>query len=300
MSSLVIRSTRDKARILAFLEQDRIYHGYAICDLAPPLDVMSDWYGAYTADERMSGLCLHYRGFVPNPLNVMGEPDAVDAILRTVLQPSPVYLICRPEHQATVWKYYQPEHVEDMIRMVVNPASFQPADSGIQPVRLRPTDLGELRELYGTGEGNLFTEYMLRDGVFYGIWQDNRMVAVAGTHCIAPRYGIGAVGNVYTHPAYRGRGYAQICTGVVTCDLFTHHRCRDVILNVNRENRAAQTAYSHLGYRAHCDFIEAPAHVQPDRWPPWVRPTRRRWVVELSNQQLAVGARLSGGGPPEK
>ena len=42
------------------------------------------------------------------------------------------------------------------------------------------------------------------------------LVAVAGTHLVSDTYGVAAIGNVFTHPDYRGRGYATLATGAVT------------------------------------------------------------------------------------
>ena len=48
-----------------------------------------------------------------------------------------------------------------------------------------------------------------RDGVYYGVRVDGRLVAAAGTHVISPTARLAVVGNVMTHVDFRGRGYAK-------------------------------------------------------------------------------------------
>jgi predicted GNAT family acetyltransferase len=115
-----------------------------------------------------------------------------------------------------------------------------------------------LNELYAWGGHSFFSGYQLDEGVYFAVRQNGQLVAAAGTHVVAPEYGIAAVGNVYTHPDHRNRGYATACTGAVTAELF-RLGCSTVVLNVWQENAPAVHAYEKLGFRAHCAYLEAPA-----------------------------------------
>jgi ribosomal protein S18 acetylase RimI-like enzyme len=65
------------------------------------------------------------------------------------------------------------------------------------------------------------------------------------------------VGNVYTHPQYRGQGLGALVTGTVTANVI--ESCPLVVLSVDPHNQAAVRAYQHLGYEEECRLIEASA-----------------------------------------
>jgi predicted GNAT family acetyltransferase len=82
-------------------------------------------------------------------------------------------------------------------------------------------------------------------------------VAIAGTHVVAPEEGVAVVGNVFTHPRFRGRGLATLVTGAVTRHLLD--MCPQVYLTVDSQNLPAIAAYRRLGYRVECTLYETPA-----------------------------------------
>jgi ribosomal protein S18 acetylase RimI-like enzyme len=94
---------------------------------------------------------------------------------------------------------------------------------------------------------------MVDDGVFFGVCEGGEILAAAGTHLYAPGEGAAAMGNVYTHSAWRGRGLGRI----VTCaTLGALAELETVGLNVRAENAAAIRVYESLGFRKHCEFFE--------------------------------------------
>ena len=80
------------------------------------------------------------------------------------------------------------------------------------------------------------------------------LLAVAGTHLVAPSWSVAAVGNVYVHPAQRGRGYGALVSSAVTAELL--QRGLLVVLNVDQNNPAAINLYRQLGFAVHCPFVE--------------------------------------------
>ena len=65
------------------------------------------------------------------------------------------------------------------------------------------------------------------------------------------------VGNVFTHPQHRGRGYATAVTSAVTDALLRY--CDTVVLTVDPSNHPAVRAYERLGYNEVCQLVEASA-----------------------------------------
>ncbi|MBL7066093.1 MAG: GNAT family N-acetyltransferase [Anaerolineae bacterium] len=245
----------DKFQILAFLETDRLYGAYAIGDLEPGMFVQSAWAGA-ERDGRMEALVLHFCGLKPPALLLMGDPDGLRAILEDVLCPEWVYLTCRTKHLPVACDFYEWNETIPMWRMVLQPARFRPV--GGDCARLTPAHSDQLAELYALGGGNAFGPAQVPHGVFYGVLADGRLVAAAGTHLVSPTYGVAAVGNIFTHPDYRGRGYGTATTSAVLSEL-VQHGIRDVVLNVDQKNESAIRIYERLGFERYCPFLEGPA-----------------------------------------
>jgi GNAT superfamily N-acetyltransferase len=248
----------NRSRIQAYLETDRLYAAYAIGDLELGLFELCEWAGAVVED-RLQALALHYHGLEPPALFVMGSIDGLRAIFREGLGPRRVYLTCREEHLPVTREFYAWEKVIPMWRMVLPPSSFNPVEGDC--LRLGETHAGPLAALYATGGGAIaFSPSQLAGGVFYGAFAGGQLVAAAGTHLVSPAYSVAAVGNVFTHPEYRGLGYGSATTTAVVAELLA---CpiRDVVLNVGQENGRAIRIYERLGFERYCPFLEGPASI---------------------------------------
>jgi ribosomal protein S18 acetylase RimI-like enzyme len=149
-----------------------------------------------------------------------------------------------------------------MMRMVVDRLSFRP-HAGVA-LRLLPIEIGDLNRLYGYGFTAWLPADAIANGVYYGIRDGGRLVAAAGTHVISAEAGLAAVGNVLTHPDYRGRGFAKLTTSAVTQELL--RSCTEVVLNVRSDNPPAIAAYRALGYRQHAIFEERLARRRGSGW----------------------------------
>ncbi len=246
-----VETLTNKEQILAFLQQDRLYAAYAIGDLEPSLFAQCQWFGAED-DGKMQSLALFFTGLNPPALFTMGDTDGLAAILASALQPKRAYFTCRAEHLPVVEAFYALDEVEEMFRMTISPADFYSASG--PTIKLDLSHLDALHRLYRLGGGDAFAPYQLRDGVYYGVEADGHLVSTAGTHLIAPTFGVAAVGNIFTHPNHRRRGYGTACTSQVVQELLA--RDLDVVLNVNRENTEAIGIYERLGFRRHCPYIE--------------------------------------------
>lgn len=255
----------DERVILACLQHDRIYAAYAVGDLEPALFPSTTWYGAIDAGP-IEALLMVYHGLVPPVLFVMGVPEGTGFLLHAADLPAHVFVTCRSRHLPVVQAHYRFPDVRPMLRMRVRPADFLPCDFEGAAVRLTSADGSLLEALYAQGGDfapDAFSPRQLDDGVFHGIFdgarpgESGRLVAAAGTHLLARAYGIAAVGNIYTHPAYRGQGLARAVTSAVTADLLAAGL--DVVLNVHENNNHALRIYQRLGYQIHCRFIEGPA-----------------------------------------
>jgi GNAT superfamily N-acetyltransferase len=256
-----VEQTRDRGRLKAFLERDRGWAAYALGDLDPGMFEQTDWFLAGYADTGIqpvtaSSLCLVFHGLTPSPLLCMGDPAGVSAIL-DVLDETRPFLNMRREYLPAVETRYRFGDLVPMWRMVLPPGDFHPIDGPV--VRLTMAHLAEVQRIYAlTFGGDAFAPFQLRDGVYFGIFDANRLASVAGTHLVGSTYSVAAVGNVATLPDYRNRGYAQATNSAVCAELL-RQGIKTIVLNVSQANAPAIRAYRKLGFKVHCEFLEGPA-----------------------------------------
>lgn len=255
----VLPLTRTEA-VRAFLDRDRALTAYMLGDLDPALWPESEFLGALCRNE-LAAVVLLYRGLDPTIITAYGEPDGVRAVLDAVPLPREMYTLMPPGLGEVIHAYYMIPDPHTEWRMVLDADAFRaPALTGVQ--RILPEHADLLAALYhmaaGPGEEIVaFSPAQIARGVFYGVWRDGALVATAGTHIWSQAERVAAVGNVFTHPAWRGRGYATRCTGAVVRDALTAGM-DPVVLNVAQDNAAAIRVYEGLGFRRYAAFTEGP------------------------------------------
>jgi GNAT superfamily N-acetyltransferase len=249
--ALSIKRLENKAEIYAFLGEDRLYAAYAIGDLEPALFRHCDWY-ASTRNGKLTALCLCFKGLAPDRVFLMGAAEDLAPLLDGALRATRAYFACRTEQTTVLKRFYSLARTEAMLRMVLHPEEFTPRDGPVQ--RLGARHIDQLQDLYRRHGDVAFAPYQLDQGVFYGVERDGQLVATAGTHLVSRVYSLGIVGNVLTHPDYRGLGYAGVCTSAVVEELLA--QSLDVVLNVGQTNGAAARVYERLGFHVYCPFVE--------------------------------------------
>ncbi|HEX9549989.1 MAG TPA: GNAT family N-acetyltransferase [Candidatus Limnocylindrales bacterium] len=265
-------ATADRALLRGFLERDRIYAAYAICDLDDREFGKTRWAAAWSGGSIIA-LVMEYSGASPQPLFTMGRDDGIVAVLRNVIRPRLAFIAALPAAVPTIATAYRLDSGPQMVRMWVDRGRFRPAgDPGVE--RLVPSDASELNRLYQLGFGAWLPPQAISEGVYYGLRVRGRLVAAAGTHVTSPATRLAVVGNVLTHGDFRGRGYATAVTGAVTAELL--ESCDHVVLNVRADNPPAISAYRHLGYAEHVRFEERLAHRIGSPWSELIDAVRRR------------------------
>ena len=253
-----------------FMDRDRLFAAYAICDLEDREFPRTRWAGAFNGDD-LTAIGMEYSGLTPQPLFMMGDSDGIEAILRDILRPRAAYVAARTESMPAVERLYRVDPGPPMVRMWVDRAHFKPYPADVR--RLHPAEIGELNRLYQLGFASWLPSSAIAEGVYYGIRVNGKLVSAAGTHVISPRARLAVVGNVLTHADHRGRGYAAAVTGAVTGELL--EICDQVVLNVRADNPPALQAYGRLGYAEHVRFEERLVHRIASPWPDLTAPLRR-------------------------
>jgi ribosomal protein S18 acetylase RimI-like enzyme len=132
----------------------------------------------------------------------------------------------------------------DEIHMTLDAKAWRPVDTR----EVRPASLDDLDAFYRAQGAGAWNPVQFETGPYVGIVDGGRLVAAAGTHFAYPH--LAQVGNVFTDPAHRGRGYAsQVTTGVV--DALVAQGYPTISLFVAASNTGAQRIYERLGFSAH-------------------------------------------------
>lgn len=248
----VVERLEDRDAIRALLRPRAEYAAYAIGQLEPAHFGLAEWFRA--AGKTGTAIVVHSQGGLGDATFVMGDPDAARAIVAIHPGPGQTYLTCQVQHLEGLREVYRLGSHQPMMRMAVTRDTFVPAET--TAVRLTGVDVRRINALYSSdGGASFYTPDHIDTGVYRGVVADGRLVSIAGTHVVSRFEGVAVVGNVYTHPRYRGRGYATITTSAVTEVLLEY--CDTVVLTVDPLNTPAVHAYQRLGYYEVSRLIEA-------------------------------------------
>ena len=79
-------------------------------------------------------------------------------------------------------------------------------------IQLSTKDLDDILKLYEISyPDNWFDPRMLETNQYYAIRNENNMlISTAGIHVYSSKYKVAALGNITTHPDFRGKGLAKI------------------------------------------------------------------------------------------
>ena len=142
---LHVESTRDRSLLLSFLDQDRLFAAYAIADMDDAEFPRTRW-GIAIEEGRPIAVVMEYRGISPQHLFVMGDREGIAGILRDVIHTKVAYLATKPENVPALTERYRVDPPSDMVRMVVDRATFRPVLG--DAVRLDVGDTRHLNRLY--------------------------------------------------------------------------------------------------------------------------------------------------------
>ncbi len=250
-------SLHDRAVIAALLERDAPLHLYALGDLDDFFWPTTLWYGL-EIDGTLRQVLLGYLAEAQLVLHALsaGPPAELQALLRLArpFLPSQIYAHMTPGAEAALAAHYTIDRHGRHRKLLLDPLAFTAGDDAAVTA-LGPADLADMLALYDVGyPGNWFDPRMLATGQYRGLRIDGQLVSIAGVHVHAPERGIAVLGNIVTHPAYRGRGLAARVTAGVCRDLLPQTRW--IGLNVRADNHAARACYQRLGFVDTAEYDE--------------------------------------------
>ncbi|HEY2471769.1 MAG TPA: GNAT family N-acetyltransferase [Terracidiphilus sp.] len=122
-----------------------------------------------------------------------------------------------PPAQPSGWSLFRGGVLTQMICRAPRPMKSPALPAGIRRRRLGAEDVMAMIDLATLTEPGPFRERTIELGNFYGIFEGERLMAMAGQRMRVP--GFVEVSAVCTHPDARGRGYAAVLMSEVMRDI---------------------------------------------------------------------------------
>jgi predicted GNAT family acetyltransferase len=259
---------QDKAQIEAFLRLDSPFHVYELGDLDEPFWPHTTWY-ALERSGHVEAVALYFTGTALPVLLALTRqaPEPTAELLRLIADslPSRFYAHLTPALVPALTVRFGMTSHGTHLKLALRDASRRVAsrrvasrlrefdDSAVE--RLTANDLPELLKFYEIAyPGHWFEPHMLEVGMYFGIRREGALVSVAGTHVVSVRYRVAALGNIATHPDFRGQGLATAATARLGRALSETADC--IGLNVHAGNAAAIACYEKLGFVRLAPFEE--------------------------------------------
>lgn len=239
----------DKGEIASFLQQNVYLHIYGLGDLDDFFWNYTSWY-ALKRETGMAAIILFYTGqSLPALLALADDLEPMKELLGSMahLLPPQFYTHLSPGLEDVIeGRFELKPHGRHYKMGLTNRSRLAEIDCA-RVVPLSKDDLEDLLRLYQVSyPGNWFDPRMLETNQYFGIRDGNELVSVAGIHVYSPQYKVAALGNITTHPDYRGRGLGRAVTARLCASLAEN--VEHIGLNVKADNQAAISLYEKLGF----------------------------------------------------
>jgi GNAT superfamily N-acetyltransferase len=239
----------DKEEIRAFFSQNIPLHLYEIGDLDEFFWPYTTWHALKDADGLKAVVLLYTETSLPVLLALAEEFAFTRELLQSLIPtlPGRYYAHLSPGLEDVFqgsrklvshgWHY----------KMALTRAALLDAVDVSRVVPLSPIDLEDLEKLYKQSyPGNWFVPRMLKTNQYFGIHGPHGLVSAAGIHVYSPTYKVATLGNITTHPDFRGRGLGKAVTAKVCLSLL--ETVEHIGLNVQMDNGEAIRCYRKLGF----------------------------------------------------
>lgn len=255
----------DDVQVREFLLTDPDFSAYILGDLEPPYRQHTRFFVASTTG-KIEGIAVIYSGIDPPLLFLMGSQQALSALLLHGAGPDVVEFNIGTGFYDTFSTFYDVEFKYTATRMRLDKAKFKPRSSSLTGITIEPLyekHFAQAEALLKSGADSdrrdfrdvAFDKEMLRTGLYYGAFEKEILIAIAGTHIMVEQLKLAAIGNVMVHADKRAKGLGRAVSQQVIQGLtkagYTH-----IILNVQKENTAAEVLYKKLGFVPTVDFVQ--------------------------------------------
>lgn len=248
MSDLTVLTDRDA--IEKYLRRDTPLNIYLIGDLDDFFWPHTTWYASMSGGE-IEALALLYRpsGLPTLIVLINGDIRPASDLLQELSPhlPDTVYAHLTPGLENAIAADFHLDSRGDHNKMILRTPSLLDNVSSRQSVPLSIQDEKEILAFYREAyPGNWFDARMLETGHYWGVRLHGRLAAAGGVHVCSARYRVAALGNIATHPDFRGQGLAGDVTATICRKLL--NEVDEIGLNVKSDNIPAISCYRRLGF----------------------------------------------------
>lgn len=257
MTKTKVVNLHDKKRIEDFMRQNVFLNIYAIGDLDDFFWDYTIWFGL-EEENLLKAVILLYTGMdMPCCLVLSDENIFMERLLSSVLHLLPGSFYChitpgleKPfsekfilEHHGLHYKMSLTD--KEKLKNIDTSSAFQLTEKDTEEINIL------FRESY---PGNWFDPRMLLTGQYYGIAENGKLLTIAGIHVYSEQKRVAALGNITTHPDFRGKGLAKAVTAKLCKSLL--NKVDSVGLNVKADNKPAISCYEKLGFEITASYNE--------------------------------------------
>jgi ribosomal protein S18 acetylase RimI-like enzyme len=238
----------NKRVILNFLKEDPGLHIYSIGDLDDLFWPRTTWFALNDGNSIQSIALLYAGPEIPTLLSFCSaELNFTIELLERIRYLLPVRFNAHlsPGLIDLFGKQNIIEYYGESLKMVLKKTVLDPHDKNIN--KLSVNDLPQIIDFYSVAyPHNWFDSRMLETDMYYGYYIKDKLVGVSGIHVFSLEYKVAALGNIATHPDFRGQQIGYKLTSALCYDL---QKCVDLIgLNVKSENEYAVKCYKNVGF----------------------------------------------------
>lgn len=250
----------DKERLWKHFQKDPVLFAYHIGDLDDFFFSQCQWAASYTTRRHpivRDVVLIYHGGSTPTVLAFGTEPDYPQLLGEALdILPTRFYCHFQADCRATLESQHRLQPFGTHLKMKLSELKVSKHSAEGDVVILSPKDLSAVEAFYERAyPGSYFAPRMLETGWYRGISINGQIIAVAGVHVVSDTYKIAVLGNIATHPDFRGRGLAQQVTGQLVTELAAGGRV--ICLNVKADNAAAIRCYEALGFVKVHEYEEA-------------------------------------------
>jgi ribosomal protein S18 acetylase RimI-like enzyme len=252
-------SLHDRSEVECFARRDTFLHLYELGDLDDFFWPHTVWYAHKDDGGQVRHLALLYLDqSIPTLLALSRDQSAMRAFLLALIPilPPRLYVHTGEEAVRAFEGCYDIRPRGPHHKMGLVDSSRVAGLDTSEVMTLSAADSDLLATLYRVSyPDNWFIPRMLETGVYQGIRRGGALISVAGVHVYSLKYKVAALGNVTTHPDWRGRGFATLATAKL-CQELLRRGVDQIGLNVHADNQAAIACYRKLGFERIVDYGE--------------------------------------------